>query len=356
MSTAVPRAGVRPASLENALRSVAAGAGGRDRSGGGFPEAPIRALEEAGALGWGAALGHRQEWAMLRRVARADGSVGRILDGHLNGVERVLALAPGSLRAQEMRALAAGGRRIGVWGADPAPGEGPPARIADGPGGPVLVGVKVFCSGAGGVDRALVAAAGDGARGLLAYVDVTRGVEIDRDWYAASGLRTSESHRVVFHDAPVVAVLGDPGELVREPWFSRDAIRTAVTWAGIADAAADAALDALAREPGGLLAGMAAGRILGAAATIDRWLDAAAAVADDPTCDLAETSVLLRAGVSDACRAIIDESARALGSRPLAAAGTLDRCRRDLDVLLLQHRLDPMVARVGLRELERRAG
>ena len=253
-----------------------------------------------------------------------------------------------------MAALGAGERRIGVWGADPAPGEGPPARIADGPDGPVLTGVKVFCSGAGGVDRALVAAAGDDGRGLLAYVDLTRGVEIDRDWYAASGLRTSESHRVVFHGAPIVAVLGEPGELVREPWFSRDAIRTAASWAGIADGAADAALDALAREPAGPLAGMAAGRILGAVAAIDRWLHAAAAVADDPTHDLSDTSVLLRAQVTDACRTIIDESARALGSRPLAAGGDLDRCRRDLDVLLLQHRLDPMVARLGLRELDRR--
>jgi hypothetical protein len=343
-------------SIDEALAEVAAGASARDHAPAAFPEDAVRALERAGALGFAASLGHRQEWSLVRRIARADGSVGRIVDGHLNGMERLLALAPGPLRAAEMRALAAGSRRIGVWGADPVPGEGVPARLVDGRSGPVVVGAKVFCSGAGGVDRALVTVAGHAGPGLLAYVDVTRGTEIDTSWYAGSGLRTSESHRVLFHAAPVIAVLGSPGELVREPWFSRDAIRTAACWAGIADRAADAALDAMAaRGRPGELDGLAAGRILGALAGIDRWLESAAVVAGDPGADLADTSVMLRAAVSEACRAVIDAGARALGSRPYAAGGDLDRCRRDLELFLLQHRLDPMVARLGMRELARRA-
>jgi hypothetical protein len=59
--------------------------------------------------------------------------------------------------------------------------------------------------------------------------------------------------------------------------------------------------------------------------------------------------------VADACRAIVDEGTRAAGSRPLVDGGDLDRCRRDLDLFLLQHRLEPMVARLGRAELERRA-
>ena len=48
----------------------------------------------------------------------------------------------------------------------------------------------------------------------------------------------------------MLAVLGEPGELVREPYFGRDAIRTAVTWAGIADSAVEGALDILAAKSG----------------------------------------------------------------------------------------------------------
>lgn len=357
MSTAAaPRlraAGEDP--LAAALAEVASGAGGRDRAAPAFPEDAIRALERAGALGWDPPRSHAQEWSMLRRVAAADGSVARILDGHLNGMERVLALAPGPLRREEMRALAARGRRIGVWGADPAPGEGAPARLVRRDRDAVLRGVKVFCSGAGGVDRALVVARDGAGPPVLCYADVTRGTRIDRSWYAGAGLRTSESHRVEFDGAPVVAVLGAPGELIREPWFSRDAIRTAACWAGLADRVADAALDALADPAAGDLAALAAGRIAGAIAAIDRWMDAAAARADDPSAAMAEESVHLRAGIAAACRVVMDEAARALGSRPLAAGGDLDRAGRDLGLFLLQHRLDPLVARAGRAVLARRA-
>jgi hypothetical protein len=160
---------------------------------------------------------------------------------------------------------------------------------------------------------------------------------------------------VRFEDARVLAVLGAPGELVREPWFSRDAIRTAACWAGIADRAADAALAALAARPVvGDLEALAAGRILGAVATMDRWLDAAAREAAVPGADGRATSVQLRAAVADAARTILDEGTRAVGSRPLVDGGDLDRCRRDLDLFLHQHRIDPLVARLGRAELERR--
>ena len=350
-----------PASLGDALAVVAAGAAMRDAAPPAFPEGAMRLLERAGVTaatvpGARPAPTPGEEWALVRRVARADGSVARILDGHLNAVERVALLAPEPLRGEELAAVAAGDRRMGVWGADPLPGEGPPAVLLGPAGDRRIAGDKVFCSGAGGIDRALVTARDRAGRPALALVDLSEGVRIDRDWYRGSGLRTAESHHVRFDDARVLAVLGAPGELVREPWFSRDAIRTAACWAGIADRAADAALGALAGRPAvGDLEALAAGRIMGAVATIDRWLEAAARVAADPGADLRAMSVQLRAAVADACRTIVDEAGRAAGSRPLVDGGHLDRCRRDLDLFLLQHRLDPMVARLGRAELERRS-
>ena len=54
-----------------------------------------------------------------------------------------------------------------------------------------------------------------------------------------------------------------------------------------------------------------------------------------------------RVAIADACRGLLDEAARACGSRPFARAQSLDRARRDLELFLLQHRLDPMLARAG---------
>ena len=322
-----------------------------------FPEAAFRALAAEGALAITAGDDHpgrAREWAAVRAVARADGSVGRIFEGHLNGVERIAVAAPEPLRSAELAAVREGRLRLGVWGADPTPDEGEPARLATSGDGLVLEGDKVFCSGAGGIDRALVLVRTDEpGPPALVYVDLSADTEIDRSWYRAGGMRASESHRVRFRGAPVLAVLGEPGELGREPWFSRDAIRTAAAWAGMADAAADGALADLAArgEPDDLRA-LGAGRILAARATIDRWLEHAAARADaEPEAGLRSLSVQLREAIAGAGRTILDEAARACGSRPFATGTGLDRARRDFELFVLQHRLDPMVARLGREAL-----
>lgn len=357
--------------LEPLLSRIASGAAERDARPT-FPEQPFRELAAAGILAMpspesGAGSERRasfaEEWRVLRAVARADGSVGRILDGHFNGVERVSVLAPEPLRSQELAAIAAGRLRLGVWGADPIPSEGSPARLVKTDGGHSLEGVKTFCSGATGIDRALVAVRAplDAPPGppLLAYVDLSEGVRIDHGWFKASGMRSSESHRVVFEGAPVLAVLGEPGELVREPYFGRDAIRTAVTWAGIADTAVEGALDVLAAKSGyggpDDIVSLAAGQLLAARGTIDRWLEHAAFFVDaNPEATAAHFSIQLRASVAAAARDILDVAARAVGSHPFATASPLDRARRDLQLFLLQHRLGPALARVGKGAIEDR--
>lgn len=351
------------ATFDAVLAQISEGAAGRDTEPA-FPHRPFRALAEAGLLSLpvpdpveahGRRASFGEEWRVLRAVAKADGSVGRILDGHLNGVERVAALAREPLRTRELDAIAAGELLLGVWGADPILGEGSPARLVETGSGPALEGVKTFCSGSTGLDRALVAVHGADGRPrppLLAYVDLSEGIEVDREWFRGSGMRSSESHRVVFEGARVLSVFGEPGELVREPYFSRDAIRTAVSWAGIADLAVEAALGTLAaksagREPDDIVS-LAAGRMLAAQETIDRWLDYAAREADaGPERSLASFSTELRVAVAGSCRGILDEAARACGSHPFAVAHPLDRARRDLELFLLQHRLEPALVRAG---------
>jgi alkylation response protein AidB-like acyl-CoA dehydrogenase len=298
--------------------------------------------------------------AILRAVSKADGSVGRILDGHFNGVERISVLAPEPLRSRELEAVAAGELLVGVWGADPIPGEGSPARLVEFGGRMVIEGVKTFCSGATGLDRALVLVRGrEKGPPLVVYIGFSEGVEIDRSWYRGAGMRSSESHRVIFHETPVLAVLGEPGELLREPYFSRDAVRTAVCWAGIADRAVDATLETLAakssgQEPDDIIS-LAAGKMLAAQQTMDRWIQYAARQADAvPETSFSGFSIHLRESIATACRTILDEAARACGSHPFATAGALDRSRRDLELFLLQHRLEPALARAGRRAVQDR--
>lgn len=328
-----------------------------------FPTSALLELERAGAMAFNAVAGSRrpsaaQELELVASVARADGSVGRIFDGHLNAVERIAVQGSAPLRDGELRAVAAGELWGGVWGGDPGPGEGPPATVLKRGRKEVLRGVKTFCSGAGGLHRALVLGRNeDSGPPISVWIDVSDPcrVVVDPSWYRSAGLRASVSHRVVFEDAPVLARLGPAGSIAEQPWFGRDALRTAASWAGMAHSAADGALTELARRPGrGPLEELAAGRILTAQHTISVWMQAAARAMDAPGPELAAVALHARVAISDACRTLLDEAARACGSRPFARGGQLDRSRRDLEVFLLQHRLDPLLARAGEAELNRR--
>jgi alkylation response protein AidB-like acyl-CoA dehydrogenase len=342
-----------------------------------FPEENFALLKAAGVVqlaGERTGCNLTAEASLIRALAAADASTARILDGHFNGAERLALLAEEPLRGEELAQIARGELLLGVWGADPAPGEGPPARVVEDGGGLALTGVKTFCSGAGGVQRALIVARDERDAKRIAYVDATRGLKLDRDWYRASGLRASESHRVEFDHAPVLALLGGPDEIVREPWFSRDAVRTAATWAGIADGILAATLAlvgerALADE----LRLHAIGRMRVARSSIDRWLDYAVGVLDEaseprhagegarvdgtsaeksaPSRPREKAARALaaesRLALADAARLIAAEAARVCGSRALIGGSDLDRARRDLDLFLLQHRLDPKLVELG---------
>ncbi len=130
-------------------------------------------------------------------------------------------------------------------------------------------------------------------------------------------------------------------------------MRTAASWAGMVDAAAEAALaDLAARRAGEPLSQLAAGRIEAARGTVDAWLALAAAAVDGgPGAEAAER----RDAGRDRPRreSVLEIAAAACGSHPFVTGGRLDRARRDLETFLLQHRLDPLLARLGAARLER---
>ncbi len=347
-----------PPLLAPPLQGIAARAGAYDAD----PRFPRESFDELRAAGVTQLAGHTSfaaEVELVRAVAAADASVARILDGHLNGAERVALAAPSPLREEELRAIAAGELLLGVWGADPAPGEGSPARLRRGAGGALeLYGTKTFCSGAGGVQRALVVVRDEQEQRRLAYLDPRVRAEVDTGWYRASGLRASESHRVEFDGTPVLAVLGGADELMRQPWLARDSIRTAATWAGIADSVLDATVEAVAPLALDQLRLHALGQMRLARASLDRWLDHAIAVlgdAEEPPPEPRLAAGECRLAIAQASRTIAAEAVRVCGSRALVGGARLDRARRDLDLFLLQHRLDPVLVELGEQALAQRA-
>ena len=121
-------------------------------------------------------------------------------------------------------------------------------------------------------------------------------------WYRGAGMRASVSHRVIFDRTPRAGPLRRPGRVGEQPWFGRDALRTAASWAGMADCAVDGALDALAARPDcGPLEELATGQILTAQGTITAWLERAARAMDSASAELPEVALHARAAIAQAC-------------------------------------------------------
>jgi hypothetical protein len=144
-------------------------------------------------------------------------------------------------------------------------------------------------------------------------------------------------------------------------------VRTSATWAGIADLIVRETARALAGRPADDLRLHALGRMRLAQSSIDRWLTFAVAElqcavsardvddSHDPVSQASQRWGALsgecRLAIADAARTIAGEAARVCGSRALVGGGSLDRARRDLDLFLLQHRLDPKLIEIGARTL-----
>ncbi len=217
-----------------------------------------------------------------------------------------------------------------------------------------MTGTKTFCSGAGGLQRAfvLVRDGRGGPPGTLAYVDLTADVVVDRTWFRGTGMRGSASHRVEFADAHVLWVAERPGALLRQPWFAQDGLRTAAGWAGGADRVFEETVAELrARGRDGDLDGLAVARMLEARRSLDLWLRHGADAVIDADATVGREVLLARAAIASAVRTILDTAADVLGSRPYSAGGAIERTTRDLRTYLLQHRLDPMLARAGRAHL-----
>lgn len=163
---------------------------------------------------------------LLHAVGRRDLPLGRVFEGHVDALQIVARYGTPD-RRDRTQAAARDGAVLGVWNADRP---GAPLVLADGR----LSGGKAFASGAGILSHALVSVDAEGGRQLL-LLDLDRTPPaIDRSWWRVTGMTRSETHLVGWDDAPLPAeaLIGEPGDYVREPWFSGGALRFAAVQAG----------------------------------------------------------------------------------------------------------------------------
>lgn len=336
------------ATLREVLSEIAGRANQCDVDGA-FPSQDVAVLDRIGLLRafapadfGGHAFENRREYVdalfdCLRLVGRANLSLGRIFEGHVNAIILVDRYGDDVARTRLKTALT-GGKLFGVWNTEPAPGltlepEGASWR---------LMGSKSYATGAGHLDFAVITARlpGGGKQMLLMPV----GEQKDRahpECWKVSGMRATVSGTHDFSGLELHSqrLFGEPGDYEREPMFTAGAWRfTAVQLGGI-EALTQSLRDHILQSPTG---GDPFHRIRFARAVVStrtafQWVREAARRADVNGAPSAAPFVLMTRGiVEDAAFEVIEAVQRSVGTRAFYSGNPIDRMIRDLQLYLRQ--------------------
>lgn len=340
----------------------------------GLQTAPKRELERCGELGLLAAclpvddggLGIGLEpgtqsmlLRLLSAVGGADLALGRLLEGHINGL--LLVNKYGS--AEQKHRLAEdvhNGMLSGVWNT------GAPELLRLQPDGPGyrFEGVKTFATGAAFVRRPIVTAdlPGRGWQMTVPRMEVLNPA-IDRSFWHPLGMESSESFGVDFTGGMVrdADLIGQPGDFYRDPMFRGGAIRFAAVQAG-----AVLRLHVLFAE---WLEEMRRGEdpyqivrlgdVAIAAQEAVLWVEKAAAVAeecffreDKPHVDrMIECANMMRVAIERLATLVMQKVTAGVGAHGLLQPQRFERVIRDLTMYLRQPAPDATLAAVGKASL-----
>jgi alkylation response protein AidB-like acyl-CoA dehydrogenase len=322
-----------------------------------FPAKAMRLLAEAGGLTaplpiafGGLGLGterHRGGVLLdfLHLLGQASLPLGRLLEAHINALRIIMRYGDPDQQSFAAEAVRAGAL-FALWVTDP-PQDG--LRMAAQNDALVLIGAKLFCSGAGHATHAVVTAEDQGVMRLL-LLDLGSGERVSPLPAGLSGMRAAVTGQVDFTGVAVGAdrIIGGPGDYLREPDFSGGAWRSsAVALGGLYRLLDLARRQLMGRgrqdDPhqrarfGQAVIGYETGRL---------WLKRAGRMAEDLEADEAEivaTVGLARIAVERACLDGIERVRRSLGLAAFLTSNPVEPVARDLETYLRQPAADEVL-------------
>ncbi len=286
---------------------------------------------------------------LLIALGKGNLAVGRLFEAHVNALHLIMAFG-NPAQIERAGAGVRDGHLFGLWVTDPF---GSVLSLNDG----VLRGSKGPCSGAGHVTRALVTVStADGTRMAMLEVDASVSVEPVRG--VLQGMRAAVNGVVRFDGAPLPpdALIGRPGDYLREPHLSCGAWRTTAVTLGGLNALVDATRRQLVRRghQDAPLQQDRFGRMLIAHETARLWTVAAAQhaeFAEGSAADRVAYVNLARIAVEAACLDAMRLAQRALGLTAFIRPNPVERLLRDLAVYLRQPAPDAVLTEAALHAL-----
>jgi alkylation response protein AidB-like acyl-CoA dehydrogenase len=340
---------------------------------GSFPQAEFEMLAGAGALaaplprtmgGHGLGLEPGRSGRLLELLellGSASLPVARLFEGHVNALQLIHLFGNREQQQRYGHEVGERGLRFAVWNTD-ADG-GLLLELED--GGYRLTGAKMLASGAGSIERPLVTARLPDGRAQMCVVEAdTASCAIDRDVWHVSGMRASASYRIGFDGVRVEpdALIGEPGEYHRQPWFTGGAIRFAAAQFGAALALFEHCRSHLRQtnRGGDTHQSSRLGEMAIALETGALWLARAAEVADQALLPNAESKAgeivahanMTRSVIERICLDVLELVERSIGLKGFLRPHPVERIGRDLRIYLRQPAPDAALVEAGRFALE----
>jgi len=309
-------------------------------------------------------------WMMTKEIARADMSLARCWEGHVNSLVLLDGMSTEEQKSRWFKGVVERGEKWVAWSGEPQARK-PDELIRFGTtverinGGYLINGNKVFATSAGGAQWAilLVNTAGPGGVRHAAAENIDTvlmmacnlsdpSVEIDTSWWDPIGMRATASHLVHFRNTFISEedLIGYPGQYLKEGWQTCFIPHYAATFLGSAEAAYDYALNYITtqkkiEDP---YVQHHLGQMFVNVETAHLWLRHVAR--------LWETGQYLEAQLAGSrARHVVEHLAedtvkqciRACGARCLIRPSTLERVYRDLSFYVRHDNDDQILATIG---------
>jgi alkylation response protein AidB-like acyl-CoA dehydrogenase len=342
---------------------------------GAFPEKEFDKIAQAGLLtaplaaelgGWGAGITANATYdllKLLKQIGYGNLAVGRIYEGHVNGLQLVQTF--GSREQVAMYASDARDRNhvFGVWNAEAADG----VKIIPLNNGKYrLEGAKTFCTGSGYLKRPFVNGALPDGSWQMCIVPMDEVETIsDPSWWQPCGMRATASFKVDFTGVELTEInlIGKPGDYYRQPWLSAGVIRFAAVQLGGAEALFDQTRQylqelnytndpyqkerlgkmAIAIENGNLWLRRSADIVAAYAPVFGGYPD----VPNEQANQLVAYANMVRTAIEQICIDVMQMCERSVGTRGLLPPNPMERIIRDLTLYLRQPAFDASLASVG---------